>query len=513
MSRRPLLSFAAGAAAALAALAWLYARDAPLRVGFGVDAYHHMAAVRELARGEVPPRHDLVVEPGLPQGHYGPYLVVCGFVARLTGASPLAVLYVAGCCGLLAYLALFRAVARRCGASDVGALAALIPVLLWGPWPARVVVWTAWHWPGTTSLADPQNFFYPHHAGLVLLLGVLLLVLPPDADAPLAAPTWPLASAAIVLMAALVATHALTAIGLAIALLALGACDAARGAPVRRLLVLGALPVAGLALAALWPYYPVLKLLAVSTLPGFREPIAAAAGTGGAPAIVATETAPAVGMSLVPLLGPSIVGLAGCVLLAWRRRPWLLAWFAAEEIASLCPLVPLRHRFVFFAAIPVQIAAAVLLSRAWARGPAWRAAVVLLLAAGTASVGLRTSWVLRQEKADLAFVTEATPDSAVVLTDQDTANGVAGLAGRKVVAPQHPDLFLVAAGGWQRVLDVRRFMGQGATTAERDAIARRWGATHVLIDRLADPQAPALPYPVLREERGYVLYAVPPARP
>jgi hypothetical protein len=163
---------------------------------------------------------------------------------------------------------------------------------------------------------------------------------------------------------------------------------------------------------------------------------------------------------------------------------------------------------VFFAVLPVQIAATVFLDGAWRRGAWGRVLVVVLLGAGAASAVGRIAWTLRQETAALAFVARATPPDAVILADQDTANGIAGLAGRKVVVPQHPDLFLVASGGWQRVLDVRRFLAAATPPEERDAILRRWQTTHVLLDRLATQGLPDLPYPVIHEEGGYVLYDV-----
>ena len=85
------------------------AEGLPLRSGV---AFHHVASVRELAKGEFPPGNNLV--PGrIPVGHYGPYLVALGWIARLTGAEPMAVLQGAGMALLLAYLLAFHALAAR----------------------------------------------------------------------------------------------------------------------------------------------------------------------------------------------------------------------------------------------------------------------------------------------------------------------------------------------------------------------------------------------------------------
>ncbi len=484
-------------------LAWLDARDAPLRAGLATDALHHVAAVRELARGEFPPRHNLVVEPGLPQGHYGPYLVALGFAARWTGAGPLRVLYAAGLVNLVAFVGLFHVVAVRLLGGGAGRWAAPAALLLWGPWPGREVEWPTWRWPGTTSLADAQNFFYPQQAGLVLLLAVVAVVAGPE---PVSVRR---AALATVLTATLIATHPLTALAL---LPPLGALIVSRlltrTARPPAVAFLVALPALGLVLAAAWPYYPVLGLLKAASLPGLREPPAGPTSTAVSLVRPAATDVPAESLPLSTVLGPAIVGVAAAVGLARRRRPLLLLWLAGTLGMAWCPLLPLRHRFVLFAVLPAQLAAAWLLESAFHAGRTTRVLAVAVLAAGALSAGIRIRWLLDQEVPDLGFVARLTPDDAIVLADPATSNGVAGLAGRKVVAPQHPDLFLVAAGGWQRVLDVRAFLDPRTDAATRQALAERWHVTHVLVDRLALPELPRLPYRVVYEGGGYVLYDV-----
>jgi hypothetical protein len=82
VTRGPGLLFLGSTLAALLTVAWLFAKQAPLRAGLELDAQHHVAAVRELAKGGFPPRHNLVAGYQ-PQGHYGPYLVALGAVAGL----------------------------------------------------------------------------------------------------------------------------------------------------------------------------------------------------------------------------------------------------------------------------------------------------------------------------------------------------------------------------------------------------------------------------------------------
>ena len=506
MKGRPGLLFLGSTLAALLALAYLYVKQAPLRGGLELDAQHHIAAVRELARGEFPPRHNLIAGHQA-QGHYGPYLVALGVLSRLTGASPLAVLYAAGVVNLAAFALLACLVADRLVGEGAGRWATLSTLLLWGPWPKPTLTWPSRGWPGSTSIADVQNFFYPQQAGLALLLLVLFLVLPPAAGA--SPPTgislrrW---AAVLAASAVLIASHPLTGLALVPMLGALALAEALRReTTASRTGILLLLPAAALLVASLWPYYPVLGLLDAASVPGLRiDPVPeGVVAPLPPPAIPASPALPLVG-----ILGPSLIGLVAFASLLRSGRPFLFLWCAADLILASLPQLPLRHRFVFFAALPLQLAACLILERAWQRHGAARALALALLLAGGVSAAQRIRWLLGREVPDLSFVARFTRDDAVILSDQTTSNGIAGLAGRKVVAPQNPDVFLVASGGWQRVLDVRRFLSKEASADERAAILNRWGVTYVLVDRLRAGAPGDLPYPVLYEAGGYALYAV-----
>lgn len=492
--------FLGSTALAVLALALLYAGDAPLRGGFGLDAYHHLAGVRELMKGEFPPRHNLVAGYA-PQGHYGPYLVGVAGMARTLGLSPLQALYVAGVVNLLLFVLALGAVTARLLGPLAARFSPVTALLFWGPWPRPGAGSTSWGWPGTTSLADPHNFFYPNQAGLVLLLVVLLLLLP--------GPFLGLGeraryAIAVALGAVLVASHALTGMAFALALGALAFSGfLVRSASPRRAAALLALPLLALALACLWPYYPVAGLLKAFTLPALRTPVVASAVAGGA--VLALPAAPP--LPVFDTLGPALLGLPFALVLARRGQPFLLVWAGTSLLLGVVPALPLYQRFLFYAALPLQIAAAGLLQAAFARGGLARAGAGALLVACLLSTSYRASALLSRERPDLSFIDRLTPEEAVVLTDPRTGNGVAGLTGRKVVLPENPDLFLLMHGdGAQRGQDLRRFFDAATPAEERGAIARRWGASYVLVDRLAAPELPALPWSALYEGGGYVLY-------
>jgi hypothetical protein len=506
--RRRVVRFVSGTLVLVSGVAFMYARDAPMRAGV---AFQHLAAVRELARGEFPPRHNLIAGHA-PQGHYGPYFVALGFLARMSGASPKATLYGAGVAGALVLSLLAGWVTRLLAGDEAASWAPWCAAFLWGPWPAPVMSWAAWGWPGTTSPAEAQNFFYPQHAGLLLLLAVVGVLIAPVRESYRWLAAW-------LLSAALMATHPLTGLALAVATASLAAGEivharvalstAGAGPTVRarfftaRAAALLLLPGVALAAAALWPYYPVLGLLGAFGHPGVR---ASTAALGGVPSVgVRHALIPPVTTPLLSILGPAVVGLVGVAWLS-RRREWRpLIWAVLSILVVYCPGLPLRQRLAMFVAVPLHIGACALLAhdRRWIRR-----LVVVLLAAGALSAVLRSRWVLAQEALDLSFLPPLVPEDAVVLTDPRTSNAVAGLTGRKIVAPEGPDVLLILAGGWQRSLDVERYLGLGTSADERRAILDRWQVTHVLIDRMGYGGPVDLPYPRVYEGGGFELYDV-----
>jgi hypothetical protein len=504
VKRGPDPLFALSAAAGLLVLSWLYVEDAPVRLG--LDTFHHLASVRELARGEFPPRHNLV-EGHVPQGHYGPYLVAVATVARWTHASPRAALYAAGLVGLLVFVLAFRAVAARLVGPEAARWSALVALLLSGPWPSLRGAMPGPGWPGTTSVADAQNFFFPQHAGLVLLLVLLALLLPLRPGAAPDLRPWRVAGA-VVTAGVLVASHPLTGLPMAAALAALLLSELFTSRPrPARLVVLATLPALGVGLAALWPYYPLLRLLKAFTMPQLWEP-QAASGPGPAYAAMAMVPGETVLASLRSL-GPACVGLVWCSVLAARRQPYLLLWVGLDLLLAAAP-IPFHQRFLIFAVLPLQVAATGLLEAAWRRGLAGRALTVALLAAGALSAGERVASNLDREPPHLDFVSRFAPEDAVILSDPTTSSAVAGLTGRKIVAADGPDVFLVMAGGWQRMLDTRRFLSWDTPSDERAAILARWHVSHVLVDTLRMRGSEPLPYPKAYEGGGYVLYDVRP---
>ena len=122
-----------------------------------------------------------------------------------------------------------------------------------------------------------------------------------------------------------------------------------------------------------------------------------------------------------------------------------------------------------------------------------RVAIGLAVAATSFVTWRRIEVIRDMEALDLGFAEHATREDAVVLASDLLSNAVAGLTGRKVVCPEGPDLFLIMAGGAERMRDQDLFFSPGTPLEERQRILDRWRVTHVLTDRLG-PRPVQLPF-------------------
>jgi hypothetical protein len=99
------------------------------------DSWIHLGAIRELAERPLDPREPQTGED-VSFPYYSPWTMLLALAARLTGASPQAVLAVGGTAGPVLYLwALHRFVTRVSGARWAPAAVLVASLTVWGPGP------------------------------------------------------------------------------------------------------------------------------------------------------------------------------------------------------------------------------------------------------------------------------------------------------------------------------------------------------------------------------------------
>jgi hypothetical protein len=240
-SHRARLWIVAGGAFALcAAYVW--------RGAFSSDFWEHAAVVRELAVRPFEPLHPLL-RVNAPHAYVSPYLLAVGLAARLTHGSAIMALAITGLVNVVLLVLVFRRLlVRLLPNGDAAApYALLLVIFFWGKDP--------WMWSGFLHVGMlGYDVAYPSTVGaMALLVGFSLLL-----DA-LHRGEGRLYLGIALLVAVCVVTHPPTALafvaGLSVLLVAKAGRDLKRAA-VR----LGGAIVAGVAVALMWPYFPVRDL-------------------------------------------------------------------------------------------------------------------------------------------------------------------------------------------------------------------------------------------------------------
>jgi hypothetical protein len=292
-------------------------------------------------------------------------------------------------------------------------------------------------------------------------------------------PRWRLASVPIVGLVFL--AHPITGLFLVLSL-ALKVWVAEEG-PVGRRVGLAALPLAGIGLALLWPFFPVLE--AILAQGRFQE-----TGFSGHYRIFYED-------AFVRLL-PAMLGLVYLARRAWLRRlDFVSSGMVLFLLIYLLNYWTIRSgpiaRLVAFVALFLQLGVVLLLKVAADRGR-WRPlvlglVVVVLGVAGGGEVWDARRWVRiepwTQGTTTLDYYSRYRPygkfldGDDVVLSDPATSWILSPIVGTKVVAVLHANPFF--HDHRRRLQDVERFVR--ADREEMLEILDRYGVTHILVAR------------------------------
>jgi hypothetical protein len=446
---------------ALGLLAFNLLGSLVLRGTIGADFWEHVAAIRAFSDNLWNPPNPYLASAS-PTHLFTPYHWFWGAVSSAFGVHPLLLIPLIGTLNLALFLVGVDAVANDIvGDRKWSLLVALSLLFLW---------WNPWDWSGFYDFGLlPLTSSYPYWFALALSL--LLIGRYPF-------PRWRLASIPIVGLVFL--AHPITGLFLVLSL-ALKVM-VAEGSVGRRV-GLAALPLAGIGLALLWPYFPVQE--AIWAQGRFQE-----TGFSGHYRIFYEDV-------FVRLL-PAMLGL---IYLA--RRAWLKRLDFVSSGMILFFLIYLMNywtiqsgpiaRLVVFVALFLQLGVVMLVKVAADRGR-WRPlvlglVVVVLGVAGAGEVWDSRQWVRiepwTQGATSLDYYSRYRPYGTfldgddVVLSDPATSWVLSPIVGTRVVAVLHANPFF--HDHRRRLRDVERFV-----RADRDEmleILDRYGVTHILVAR------------------------------
>ena len=439
------------------------------------DYWEHTAALRSLLEDPLEPRNpQLATSASSPR--FGPHFVLIALLARPFTDDPLDAMGLSSALNTALFVLGIYVFFRRYFADRLAPLFGLI--VMFGSW------FDAPHFSNVYKLSV---FFstagYPSTAALAItLLGFALTLF--AAHHP--ERRWIFGLLAVI-WGYVFLTHPLTA-----ALSLSGAVLIAvtePGLPLRRRLVLAALPVAGLALAALWPYYPAFQMVAHRTVDE-----------------VASDVAEPLNQfyewrTVRQTLGLAALGVPCILYLAVRRlRLFVVLGFASMIVPFLVGIyvqIPLRHRFILLAVFYLQIALVWLLLVFSGREAQLGTTTPQRRYAGAAiAAGLLVYAAWSNLAAAAERFAELEPGGSPTVKVGRTIGRLAGdqavvMAGRqaswaiptfgpRVVSLLHENPLVPDEG--DRQLAVEAFYAkEGVSSADRDAILQHYGVTHVLL--------------------------------
>ena len=465
------------------------------------DFWEHSAVVRELATNPLHPHHPQLLLDA-PHAFFSPYLMGVALATRLTGLSPIQALSVAGMLNLLLFLVglwLFLSVLPVEDLPTTAFYALLFVLLLIGPEPPTTsgffhlrYLGIGLPYPSTfaTGLSFVAAYCYARalRDGRLRWFGVTLLL------------------AVIIIL-----THSLTFIFLGCAMVALTL--GAKGLRWMDFAKLGMLFALTVGLAALWPYFPFLKLM-------LGESRVYDASNYG---IYLQRVSLAITLLGVPFLilrlkrnwrDPLVILfalLSGIYAFGYLTQHWSYGRVAAGIVLVL-------DTALASAAAGFEMR---LSKRSSATLDRWLFAGAVLLFCAAFSYKTVLTPALREARPGYPdtysrheFLSVYTDQYDVILSDVDTSWPVPTFGG-KIVATRHPVAFVPDQA--TRLADLEHFFSKNAEVASRWEIIRRYHADFLLFSKNRTPDWEAIAQPFLEagkqvyEDDRFVLIELPSA--
>ncbi|HEY3494127.1 MAG TPA: hypothetical protein VGK73_05550 [Polyangiaceae bacterium] len=446
------------------------------------DYWEHSAALRALLEDPFHPRHPLVKNDwGSPR--FSPHFLIVALFGRAFGWSVLSAMSVLAVVNTLLFTGGIYVFFREYFRDRRAPLFALI--VLFCTWPDA---------PNFSNVYELSVFFavasYPSTAALALTLWGLWF-------ATRLARSERLRPGLVVLhglgWAYVYVTHPLTATLAFTAVALLFATEP--NLPLRRRLVLLATLPLGLAVAALWPYYPALGMVLGGTASRVKDGLDT--GTSYDHPFYEPER-------ILEIVGFSVVALPALVVMLVKRKHLFVPLGAAVMLAVFATgavlKIPLGHRYLILSVLFLQMGLVWLLLAlvpiaplpAWASRKALRWAAValvgcflagcLVIGVKDASTRFRRTVGSRRASPTLVYaqrVAELAGPEAVVLS-HSLLSWPLPTFGLEVVTLHHRDPLVLDSD--VRRAAVIRFLGAGVSAEEREGILRRYRVTHVILE-------------------------------
>ncbi|MDL1968669.1 MAG: hypothetical protein LWW97_09025 [Deltaproteobacteria bacterium] len=479
--------------------------DCPLRTISNSDIYQHMACILEISKGMIPPNNPITTSSA-PDVHYGPYLVVLGYVYRFTQIDVITLLCIAGLINLPLFIFFsFQFIKEKLG-KEVALFSIISMLYVWGIWG---------HYAGIYKIFISQNQFYPQGIAYTLLFASLCCLTRAERDRKYML-------FAIILSVLLFTTHLLTGVLylVLIFLLLLSDLYKTRTFNIKYHCFLICLPVLTFLLSLLWPFYSVLEAFQPHSVQQVSGTIGDIIIQVNSSTIIIPEKYSSnfllswvhiftnyyhYGVMHYPVVGGlACFGLIELYHLVRKKRLFFPLWFIFCFLMVIGP-ISFSHRFFLFSLIPLHIGFGIILYKFFKENTSknfiYLMIGILLLSVITTGV-VEFALYYREPPPNYDFIFNNTEQDSVILSDIQTSWKIPALTGRKVIYGLHGCGF--PENQSERKNALITFYDSNTTIEEQSNIIKKYNISYILVDHKIKQNI--FSYPINYQDDQFTLY-------
>lgn len=466
-----------------------YVFNVPLKMGIYTDVYAHLAYIREVSKNWFYPGSAFTAI-NIPDLHYGPYIVILGYIYTLTRISPIILLYLSGLINLCLFILFSFKFIKELLDERIAVFSVFAMLFFWGSSPVRYA--------GIYSIADGYNFFSTQGIAYTLFYASLYFLLKAKSNKKY---IW----YTLIFSFLLLTTHILMGLFyfMIVYLFLLSNLNFLSNKKLNSYnFFLVSIPLITILLSLLWPYYSLGQKIYIYLInPTFNSNVIGSfrlltSIKHNFIAIIRTDFG-------YPLLGGiASVGIIGLLDLARKKQFFLPAWFFVSLIITLSGFFQFNERIFFFSMIPLHIGWGVLIEKLSREIRIIKIFIgLILIISSLFVVSYRVVNSVKGDPLNFDFIEINTEEDVIILTDITTGRAIPGLTGRKTVGRYHPPPLSVYK---EQTEATNIFFNESTINNERIGIIKQYNVSYVLVNkRLLNLH---LPFILKYENEEYKLY-------
>ena len=469
------------------------------------DIYQHMACILEISKGMIPPNNPITAS-SVPDVHYGPYLVLLGYIHRFTQIDVLTLLYIAGLVNLLLFIFFsFHFIKEKLG-KEVALFSVISMLYVWGIWG---------HYAGMYKIFASYNYLFPQGVAYTLLFASLYCLIKAKTD-------MKYMLFAVILSVLLFTTHPLTGVLYFALIYILLVSDLYETKIFNKKYhcFLLYLPVLTFLLSLIWPFYSVFDAFRPHSIP-VPETLGGILSLKSTSDIIVPEKYSSnlihswafifinkyrtFGVIHYPVVaGLACIGIIGLYHLIKKKKIFIPLWFIFCFI-MVVGLVPFYNRFFLFSLIPLHIGFGIFLywfiKKNNKKSMLYSVIAVLLFSLIITGI-VEFTLYYKAPPSSYEFLVNNTQRDSVIMSDINTSWKIPALTGRKVVYGLHTCGF--PNNESERRDAIITFFNSNTTIEDQLNIIEKYNISFILVDHKIE--LITFSYPINYQDSQFILY-------